>query len=186
MINLLKNHISAFIAACLFIVVLIIIVYIAFFFNKTTIQIENREKLSDLMRIDFSHVDLTDIKCQFIKDNANGGTTHTQIFVFLKEFDEFKFKNYYSYNHSDEVFNSNIEHIPYLHIEHLKDIGIELTHIQEYGIIYNQIEFGFSTVPYMIHLYKINKSYNDKYNVVIISSIPRKVSINANRIIGTD
>ena len=177
-----KKHFLSIFTACILAVVLFITLYFVFFFNKTAVKADSQEKLSELMGIDLSNVEITDIRCKYDKDNAVGGT-RTEIFVFLKESGELESKEYYFDSDGGGISDLDMEHIPPGHIEDLKELGVELSKIQKHGGNYNQIKAGFSTVPYTIHWYKIDESYDGKSNVVLIASVPRKVSINADKFI---
>lgn len=140
------------------------------------------EKLTELMRMDFSDAEITDIQCKYIKDNAIGGTC-THMFVFLKESGELESKEYYFDSNGGGISDPKLEHIPPGDIAELKEIGIELHQIQKHGGNYNQIKVGCSTVPYEIHWYQIDESYDGKSNVVLLAAIPRKISISVDKII---
>lgn len=174
--NLSKKCFLTILTVCILVVIIIIVMYFVFFFNKTTIQGDSMEKLTELMKMDFSDVEITDIQYKYAKDKAVGGT-RTQIFVFFKESSELESKEYYINSDGEGIFDPNLEHIPSKHIEDLKEIGIELSQIQKHGVNYNQIKVGFSIVPYTIHWYQIDESYDGKSNVVLIASVPRKISI---------
>lgn len=87
---------------------------------------------------------------------------------------EFK---YYSDSNEEEIYDPNLEYIPPGHIAELREIGLQLHQIQKHGWKYNQIKVGFSTVPYMIHWYQIDKSYDGRSNIVLFASVPRKILI---------
>lgn len=184
MMSVPKNHFPAILTVCILVAILVIVVYIVFFFNKMTIQGDSMEKLAELMRMDFSDVEITDIQYKYVKDETLGlRGTRTQIFVFLKESGELESKDHYFDSNGWEISDPNLEHIPPGNIAALKEIGIELHQIQKHGGNYNQIKVGFSTVPYTIHRYQIDESYDGKSNVVLLASIPRKISISVDKII---
>lgn len=177
MMSVPQKHLPTILTLCILVVMLVIALYFVFFFNKTTIQGDSMGKLAELMRMDFSDVEITDIQCKYVNDKAVGGT-RTQIFVFLKESDDLESKEYYFNSNGEGIFDPNMEHIPSEHIEDLKEIGVRLSQIQKHGGNYNQIKVGFSIVPYTIHWYQIDESYDGKSNVVLLASVPRKISIN--------
>ena len=184
MMSVPKNHFLTILAVCILVVILVIATYIVFFFNKMTIQVDSREKLGKLMRRDFSDVEITDIQCKYVKDETLGiGGTCTQIFVFLNESCELESKDYYFDSNGGEIYDPNLEDIPPGHVVELKEIGIQLRQIQKHGGKFNQIRAGFSIVPYTIHWYQIDKSYDGRSNVVLFASIPRKISIKVDEII---
>ena len=136
------------------------------------------EKLNELMKMDFSDVEITDIQCKYVKDEALGiFGTRTQIFVFLNESSKLDFKDYYFDNNEEKINDLNLEYIPPGHITELKEIGIQLHQIQKHGWKYNQIRAGFSIVPYTIHWYQIDESYDGRSNIVLFASVPCKISI---------
>lgn len=179
-----KNNFRTILTVCILAVILVIAVYIVFFFNKMTIQGDSMEKLTELMGMNFADVEITDIQYKYVKDEALGlWRTRTQIFVFLNESGELESKDYYFDSNGGEIYDQNMEYIPHGHIAELKEIGIELHQIQKHGGKYNQIRSGFSIVPYEIHWYRIDKSYDGKSNIVLFASVPRKVSIYVDKII---
>jgi len=182
MMSITKNHFPTILIVCILLVILVIFLYFVFFFNKTTIQGDSMGKLTELMRMDFSDVEITDIQYKYVKDNAIRGT-RTQIFVFLKESGELESKEYYFDSSGGGISDPNLEHIPPGNIAQLKEIGIELHQIQKHGGNWNQIKVGFSTVPFEIHWYQIDESHDGKSNVILFASVPRKISMNVDKII---
>lgn len=183
MMSIPKNHFPIILTVCIFVVIIVIAVYIVFFFNKMTIKGDSMEKLTELMRMDFSDVEITDIRYKYVKDETLGlWGTRTQIFVFLNESCELESKDYFDSNEGG-IYDPNLEYIPPGHVAELEEIGIQLHQIQKHGGKYNQIRAGFSIVPYTIHWYQIDKSYDSKSNVVLFASVPRKISINVDKMI---
>ena len=70
MMSVLKSHFPTILTVCILVVMLVIVVCIVFFFNKMTIQVDSIEKLMELMRSDFTDVDITDIQCRYVKDKT--------------------------------------------------------------------------------------------------------------------
>ena len=184
MMSVSKKHLSVILTVCVSVIILVSAVYIVFFFNKMTIQGDSIEKLAELIRMDFSDVEITDIQYKYVKDETLGLCgTRTQIFVFLNEFGELKSKDYYFDSNGEGIYDPNLEYIPPGDIAELKEIGIQMNQIQKHGGQYNQIRAGFSMVPYTIHWYQINNTYDGKSNIVLFASVPRKISINVDKII---
>lgn len=182
MMSICKNHFLRIFTVCILAIILIVAAYFLFFVNRTTIKGDSMEKLTELMRRDFSEAEITDIQCKYVKDNAIGEAC-THLFVFLKESGELEFKEYYFDSNGGGISDPNLELIPPGDIVLLKELGIELHQIQKHGGNYNQIKVGFSTVPYTIHWYQIDESYDGKSNVVLLASIPRKIVINVDKVI---
>ena len=175
MMSITKTHFPTILIVCILVALLVISLYFVFFFNKTTIKGGSMEKLSELMRMDFTDVEITDVQYRYVKDNAIRGT-RTKILVFLKETGELESKEYYFSSSGGGISDPNLEHIPPGNIAELKEVGIELSQIQKHGGNWNQIKVGFSTVPFEIHWYQIDESYDGKSNIVLFASIPRKIS----------
>lgn len=169
-----KKHIPLIIIVC----ILVAILLVALFFNKTTINGNSMEKLTELTKMDFSDVKITDIQ---YTQNANG--TYTKLFVFLNEPAELESKDYYFDSDGGGIYDPNLEQIPHGDITALREIGIELHQIQKHGGNYSQIEVGFSMVSYIIHWYQIDKSYDGESNIVLVALIPRAVSIDVDQIL---
>lgn len=134
------------------------------------------------MRMDFTNVEITGIIYKYEKDEALWGT-RTQVFVFLKETAELESKDYYFDRNGGGISDPNLEHIPPGNIAELNEIGIELFQLQKHGGNYSQMRVGFQIIPYPIHWYQIDESYDGKSNVVLDASIPRKISMDVDKII---
>ena len=179
MMSIAKNHFPTIPTVCILFVILVISLYFVFFFNRTTIQGGSVEKLAKLMRTDFSGVEITDIQYKSSKDGILDD--YTRIIMFLKETDEWESKEFYTY--SEGWFDSNPEHMLPAEIAELKTIGIELHNIQKRGVKSAQIKVGFSIGEYNVYWYQIDESYDGESNIVLRVGIPRKISINVDKII---
>lgn len=174
-----KNKFPVIFTVCILAIILVIVLYFIFFFNRTTIFFSSRVKLAELLRTDFTDVEITDIQYKTSKDGILDD--YTQIIVFLKESDEWESKEYYT--NSEEWFDSDPEHILPAQIAELKEIGIELHNIKKRGLNFSQVKVGFSMVSYTIYWYQIDEFYDGESNIVLLAGIPRKISMNADKII---
>jgi hypothetical protein len=179
MVGIIKNQ-SLIIFICVFVVMLAVL-YFAFLFNKTSIICDSRSKLAELTKMDFTDVVITDIQCKNFKEDDIG--EYTRIFIFLKEFDELESKEYYFNIRGAGIPDPNLDRIPSGHIRELKKIGIEIDNIQKHGGNFNEIKVGFQIVPYEIHWYQIDNSYDGESNVILLTFVPRRVLMNVDKII---
>ncbi len=182
MMSIFKNHIPVIIVVCTLAVILIFALYIVFFFNKTAIRCDSAEKLTELIRTDFSDVEITDIRYDHYKDESINAVG-TRMFIFLKESGKLESQEYYLNSNGDGVYDPQLKYVPPGNIEDLKEIGIELSQIQKHGFNYSEISVGYWTAPFEIHWYQIDETYDGKSNVVLLTSIPRKILINVDKII---
>jgi len=153
---------------------MLVATYFVFFFNKTAIEAGSMEKFSELMKMDFTDVEITDIKLEHSKDGFLNNCT--KIIVFLRESGEWESKEYYT--DCEGWFDTNPEHMLPAEIAELKEIGIALHQIQKRGVNFSQVKVGFSIGEFGIYWYQIDESYNGKSNVVLFANIPRKISMN--------
>ena len=179
MISIIKNHFPLFITICILVIILVIALCFACFYNRTTIFYRSKTELAELLRADFTDVEITHIQYKNSKDGI--WDNYTRIVVFLKESGEWESKGYYT--NSEEWFDSSPEHMLSSETAELKIIGIELNNIQKRGVNFNQIKVGFSIGGFGVYWYHIDDSYDGESNVVLIAGVPRKVSIDIDRII---
>ena len=172
-----KNHFLLVLAICI-LAMMLVATYFVFFFNKTAIEGGNIEKISELMKIDFTDVEIIDIKLEHSEDGILNDCT--KIIVFLRESGEWESKEYFT--DCEEWFDTNPEYMLSAEIAKLKEVGIELHQIQKRGVNFNQVKVGFSIGEFGIYWYQIDESYDGKSNVVLFANIPRKISMNIDKI----
>jgi len=166
---------------CIIIIILGGILYFSFYFHKTTIYCNSREKLTELTKMDFINVEITDIQYEFFNEKGIGN--YTQLFIFLTEHDALEFKEYYFNDRGAGIYDPNLEYIPAGQIMELGKRGIEMHNILKHGGNYNEIRVGVQSVPFPVHWYQIDDSYDSTSNVILVLSIPRKVSVDVDKII---
>ena len=162
---------------CLLIAITAAVSYFAIFFNKTTIFCNSKAALSALTRMNLTDADITDIQYHILNGDIGA---YTNVLVFLQN-EEAADGHYFDIG--DTVFSDpGLEHIPPGHIDTLRDVGIELHQIQNHGGTWNELAVGVQTAPFEIHWYQIDNTYDGESNIVLLSSIPRKVSIDKEKI----
>lgn len=135
--------------------------------------------MTELTKMDFTDVKITDIQFRNSKDGILDN--YTRIIVFLKESGEWETKEYYT--SCEGWFDTNPEHMLPAEIAALKAIGIELNNIKKRGVVFNQIRVGYAIGEFGIYWYQIDESYDGKSNVVLLAGIPRKISMNVDKIL---
>jgi len=181
MMGITKNHFLLIPVICVLAAVIIGVLFYTFVFGRTPIFCNGRIKLAELFKADFTDIEITGVQYENSKDGILDN--YAYVFVFLKESCEFESKEYYFNGDGGGFSDPNLEHIPPGHIVKLKGIGIELANIKKHGGNWSQIRVGAGMTSFEIHWYQIDDSYDGKSNVVLLAGIPRKISINVDKII---
>jgi len=172
--------VNKFILFSIIIILFIIITVILLFVFLSYENINSKARLIELLGMDFTDVNITDIKYKNCKEDSE---EYTCILVFLKESDEvLKSEEYYKNNIGGGISDPTLEYIPPSDIEEMKEIGINIKDIQKHGGNYNEIKINWQYRPYEIHWYQLNKFHNGKSNVLLITYIPCKVVLNIDKI----
>lgn len=79
------------------------------------------------------------------------------------------------------VFEKN--HVPHGNIEKLGKMGIQVVDIEQFGVYFEEITVGDSIAPYSIHWYHIHNTTSLNGNTVFLTWIPRKVLVDAEKIL---
>jgi len=178
MMSIVKNHSTVICLISILVIILVIVIYFAFINNRTTVYCNSKEKLEVLVGADFSDVEITDIQYKNSKNSIFD--VYTQIFIFLKETGEWEQKEFYA--DCEGWYDTNPESILSSQIAELKGIGIEINSIIKHGVKFTQIRVGPSIVSCGIYWYQIDESYDGATNIVLRAGIPRKVSIDVDRL----
>ena len=134
--------------------------------------------MEELLVTDFTDVEITDILYKNSRNSVFDVNTH--IYVFVKEPGEWELKEFYT--DCEGWYDTNPESILSSQIAALKGIGIEVHNIIKHGVMFTQIRVGPSVVSYGVYWYHVDESYDGVSNVVLFASIPRKVSIDVDRL----
>ena len=95
-----------------------VVLYFSPVFHK---RVTNKAQLADLLGMDFTDFEVTDIQCSWNKG--------TDMIVFLNESEEaLQSREYYG-----GLVYQDLEHIPHGNIAKLREIGIEKDDIKQYG-----------------------------------------------------
>ena len=151
------------------IVVLILVVSLLFFTRGNSC--DDKQKLGDLLKMDFMDVDIKNIEYKRAKEDA---ITYTSIYVFINISDEKKEAK------KDYFFESEI--LTQGDIDDLKQIGIEEKSVLKNGRNYKDCVRWFSAKPYEISWYQLDSNHIDRGNMILIAHIPCKVNLDIEKI----
>ena len=137
------------------------------------------EKLSALIEKDLGEFEITDLKA--ISGDDYGGYTHIYIFLNLKS--EIEMEEMISkIEDPEKEWMVPLENIPYGDKKELENFGVDMSYILKYGYYYEEMIVDDMIGTYMVHLYEVDKRFDDKSNFIIITSIPRDIEIKVDEI----
>lgn len=145
---------------------------------------DRKVKFTELLGMDFTDVEITDI--QYINSWDWDMGKSTQIYAFLNEAEEaMQSREYYNRDWN------KYEMIPPGDIEELDKIGIGADDIQNFGVNYMEVEaYPFYPIklsggytPYSIFWYQLDESHSDRGNIVLLTYIPRKIIVDVDKVI---
>ena len=67
-------------------------------------------------------------------------------------------------------------------MKYLEELGLPMENIRGHGGNFVNVEVGFAETSFEIHWYQIDETYDGKSNIILLTGIPRRISIDANRI----
>ncbi len=150
-----------------------------FFFSDHR-TISSKEELLELLGMDFTDIEITDIQYENGKCNK---IPYTRIRVFYNDTDEaLQSREHYHSSIGEGILDPDLSCIPPGHIEWMKEIDISINSIC--GHEKNWKDFVTRTGeqrPYPIHWYELDKSYGYKGNVLILTSIDATIKIDVEK-----
>lgn len=175
MIDMLKNHFKLILIVSIMIII-VAIVLSAMFEKNNVRRCYALKDLTELIKCDLMDAEIINIQYKHEEDQASGGYC-TTIWVLIKENNGWETKEYYNNKLGAGIYDPRLENIYYEQIEKLSEIGIGLDQIEQHGTNFGQIRVGFSIAPYTIEWYKIDESYDGEANIILVATIPKKVTI---------
>lgn len=180
--NIMKSYFHIAMSICVLLVIVATTLYLAgFMYNKKTIECDSKEKLAELFGFDFSDVLITDVQSR--DDAEDKGTL---LCVCIYDAREIQSVGYYFNERVSDVVDPELAKIPPGDIEELLDMGIKRANIEQYGFNFREIRVGYSDYPYLIYWFRIDNSYDGQSNFILLTWIPRKVSVRVERIVSDE
>lgn len=173
--SMLKNRHAIFWTVVLLAAIFLIGRYLVYSY-KSTLRIDSREKLLELMKAESLDVKITDVKCK------RESRDYTWVFVFLKEEGDLEHIDYYYDKNGGGHEDPELTDISPGCIRALEELGIGLQQIQKHGINYG--DSGYST--YDIDWFQIDETYDGKSNVLLLSLAPWNVKIDVEKILAAE
>lgn len=184
MVTIMKK---ALIAILVLLLVIIGGVTVWFFFSDHR-TIDSKAELLELLGMDFSDIEITDIQYEKVSNSS-----YTDIMVFYNDSDEaLQSREYY---HREKEMGSELleqlsgpnltlSYVPPGHINTMEEIGINTDSIRQYGWTFKDFVIKSEEQrPYEIHWYELDKSYGYKGNVLILTSIDATIKIDVEKIL---
>ena len=143
---------------------------------KSTLRIDSREKLLELMKAESLDVKITDVKCK------RESRDYTWVFVFLKKEGGLEHIDYYYDKTGGGYEDPELTDIAPGCIRALEELGIGLQQIQKHGINYGDT----GVRSYTINWFQIDETYDGKSNVLLLSLAPWNVKIDVEKILAAE
>lgn len=160
--------------SCAVIVLTAALLYLGvYLFNIRTIRCDSREELSELMEVDLTNIGISDILYKRDSDNES-----TAVYVFINETRSVEECDYYA-----RLSVMEASHIPPAYVADLRDAGIQVEDIAQYGCNFREIGIGIWRAPYTIYWYQLYDADAEKGNIVFLSWIPRRISLDVDKIL---
>lgn len=176
---MIRNHIWVIVVICVLVIITIISLRFIQTHNRGLIVCDTRTELSNLLGSSyFIDAAITDIRYKM--DNLEEST---DLFITLRETADLQSVDYYFSKLGTGIYDPDLEEIPQVHRTWLKGLGLTMENIQGHGGNFHEIKVGFEDAPFAVHWYQIDETYDGKSNIILLTSIPRKISIDADKII---
>lgn len=144
-----------------------------YFYNRRAIICDDRKKLSELIGVNFNGIEIIDIRYN-VENNG-----YTRLCVFIRETRSLEECEYIV---AERTVKSESDLAPVGDIRYLDTLGIKMDDIVQLGFNFEEITQGHWIVPYSIYWYQLQDTYSDQSNVAFLTWIPRRVSMNVEKI----
>ena len=173
-----RRHIGGIAIFCALLIIAIVSAIVPLTYNRGLIACDTRTELSGLLGSDyFMDAEITDIRYK-----VDDLEQYTCLLITLRETADLQSINFYCSKAGAGIHDPDLARIPHRHMKYLEELGLSMENIQGHGGNFVNVEVGFAETSFEIHWYQIDETYDGKSNIILLTGIPRRISIDANRI----
>lgn len=174
--DIIRKCLTFVLELCVMLAVIAAVLYMGiYFYSQRSIKCDSRAKLSKLMGVNLDGVKIDDI---WYEVDASEGYTRSCVLI-----SETRPSSEREYVTAEEIRDPKRDFIPPGHVQYLQSIGIEMEDVAAFGFNFEEAMHSYWIAPYPIYWYQLQDTWLGEGNVIFLTWIPRKVSMDVEKIL---